>query len=377
MSGRIVVFGATGYTGRLASEALVRRGAKPVLAARTKEKVEALAAELGELESAVADVSKPDSVRALLEKGDVLLSTVGPFVRWGGPAADAAVDAGAHYLDSTGEPAFIRRIFEEYGPRAERAGCGMLTAFGYDYVPGNLAGALALREAGEAAVRVDVAYSTSGRPSEPIEGSRLAKMAAGMGGASGGTLSSAVGVFAEPSFGFRGGRLVTERGAKRVGSVSGLEGISVGGSEHFALPRLAPGLLEVNAYLGWFGPLNRVMQAMSVVNSGVLAVPGGKRVFEKLAERVPGSTGGPSAEARAQTGSRVTAAAYDAAGQPLSSVRLEGVNGYTFTGEILAWGAMSAAAGGLQGVGALGPADGYGLDSLVEGVEGAGLRVVT
>ncbi len=374
MAGRIVVFGATGYTGGLVSEALVKRGAKPLLAARTREKVEALAAEHG-LESAVADIADPKSVRALVGKGDVLLSTVGPFVRWGGPAADAAVDAGAHYLDSTGEPAFIRRIFEEYGPRAADAGCGMLTAFGYDYVPGNLAGALALREAGDGAVRVDVAYSTSGRPSEPVEGSRLAKMAGGMGGASGGTLSSAVGVFAEPSFGFRGGRLVTERGAKRVGKVVGLEGISVGGSEHFALPRLAPGLREVNAYLGWFGPFSRVMQAMSVVNTGVLALPGGKLMFEKMAERVPGSTGGPSEKARSQTGSRVAATAYDAGGKALSTVELAGVNGYTFTGEILAWGAMTAAAGGLEGVGALGPADGFGIDTLRDGAESAGLRV--
>jgi short subunit dehydrogenase-like uncharacterized protein len=375
MSGRIVVFGATGYTGRLASEALVRRGAKPVLAARSKDRVEAMAIELGGLESAVADVGQAASVRALVEAGDVLLSTVGPFVRWGDPAAEAAVEAGAHYVDSTGEPAFIRRIFEEYGPRAAAAGCGMLTAFGYDYVPGNLAGGLALRQAGERAARVDVAYSTTGKPSEPIEGSRLAKLAGGMGGASGGTLSSALGVFAEPSFSFRDGRIVTERGAKRVGSVAGLQGISVGGSEHFALPRLAPAVREVNAYLGWFGPFSRVVQATAVLNAGLLSIPGGKRLLTGMAERVPGSTGGPSAEARAQTGSRVAATAYDAGGAELSTVTLEGVNGYTFTGESLAWAAMTAAAGGLQGAGALGPVDGFGLDPLVEGVESAGLRV--
>lgn len=375
MNGRIVVFGATGYTGRLASEALVRRGAKPVLAARSKDRVEAMASELGGLESAVADIGQSASVRALVEAGDVLLSTVGPFVRWGDPAAEAAVDAGAHYVDSTGEPAFIRRIFEAYGPRADAAGCGLLTAFGYDYVPGNLAGGLALRQAGEKAARVDVAYSTTGKPSGPIEGSRLAKLAGGMGGASGGTLSSALGVFAEPSFSFRDGRIVTERGAKRVGSVSDLQGISVGGSEHFALPRLAPALREVNAYLGWFGPLSRVVQATAVLNAGLLSVPGGKRLLTGMAERVPGSTGGPSAEARAQTGSRVAATAYDASGAELSTVTLEGVNGYTFTGEILAWAAMTAAAGGLQGAGALGPVDGFGLDPLVEGVESAGLRV--
>ena len=375
MPSRIVVFGATGYTGRATAEALVARGAKPVVAGRTRAKVEALAAELGGLESAVADVADPASVRALVEPGDVLVTTVGPFVRWGDAAAEAAVDAGAHYLDSTGEPAFIRRIFESYGSRAAQKDVGMLTALGYDWVPGNLAGALALREAGDAAVRVDIAYSTTGKPAQPIEGSRLAKMAGGMGGASGGTLSSAVGVFAEPSFAYRDGRIVTERGAKHVGGVGGLQGISVGGSEHFALPRVAPGVREVNVYLGWFGRFSRLVQASAVLNAGTLALPGGKRLIAGMAARIPGSTGGPSAEARAQTGSRINAAAYDAEGNELAAVELRGVNGYTFTFEMLAWGAMAAADGGLQGVGALGPADGFGVDRLREGVESAGLRV--
>ena len=48
----------------------------------------------------------------------MLVSTVGPFLRWGTPAIGAAIDAGAVYIDSTGEPAFIRRVFEHYGPRA-------------------------------------------------------------------------------------------------------------------------------------------------------------------------------------------------------------------------------------------------------------------
>ena len=52
---------------------------------------------------------------------------------------EAAVDAGAVYLDSAGEPPFIRQVFEEFGPRAEHTGAVLLTAFGYDYVPGNLA----------------------------------------------------------------------------------------------------------------------------------------------------------------------------------------------------------------------------------------------
>src|SRR5439155_8892214 len=82
MAGRIVVFGATGYTGRLTSEALVARGARPVLAGRSRERLETLARDLGgSPDTVVADVARPDTLRALVERGDVLVSTVGPFRR--------------------------------------------------------------------------------------------------------------------------------------------------------------------------------------------------------------------------------------------------------------------------------------------------------
>ena len=112
--------------------------------------LEAMAAELGGLETAVADVADPASVRALVERGDVLVTTVGPFARWGAPPAEAASAAGAHYIDSTGEPAFIREVFERYGAVAERSGSAMLTAFGYDWVPGNLAGGIGAGAGGRA-----------------------------------------------------------------------------------------------------------------------------------------------------------------------------------------------------------------------------------
>ena len=140
MAGRIVVFGATGYTGGLAARALVDAGAQPVLAGRDAGRLSRLAAGLGGLDIAVADVARPTSVRALVERGDVLVTTVGPYLRFGGPALEAALDAGAHYFDATGEGPFIRGVFEEYGPRAEQAECALLPAFGYDFVPGNLAG---------------------------------------------------------------------------------------------------------------------------------------------------------------------------------------------------------------------------------------------
>jgi short subunit dehydrogenase-like uncharacterized protein len=364
VAGRIVLFGATGYTGELAAEAMVERGLRPVLAARSQEKLDALAQRLGGLETVVADVTDPPSVRALVEKGDMLVTTVGPFVRWGGPAAAAATRAGAHYIDSTGEPPFIREVFERYGLVAEEAGCGMLTAFGYDWVPGNLAGGLALARAGESAVRIDVGYFVTGK--------------ADAGSMSGGTRASLVGVIAAPSFAFRKGRVRTERGAKdvrsfRVGDRE-LPGVSVGSSEHFTLPRVAPQLREVNAYLGWFGPASRAMQVMSAGTSAMMKLPGIEALWRAAGEKlVKGSTGGPDEAARSGSGSYIVAIAYDDAGHQLSEVHLTGVSGYTFTGRILAWGAERAAAGDLQGTGALGPVDGFGLEVLTDGCAQAGI----
>jgi short subunit dehydrogenase-like uncharacterized protein len=369
VEGRIVLFGATGYTGELTARALVARGATPVLAGRDAGRLRALAGELGGLETRVADAGAPETLDGLVERGDVLVSTVGPFRRLGEPAVRAAVAAGAHYLDSTGEIAFIRRVFEEHGPAAGRAGCGLLTAFGYDWVPGNLAGALALREAGGAAARVDIGYFVTGAGAAP----------------SGGTRASAAGVLLGPSVAWRGGRLVSEPVARRVRAFEitdrsinkRWDAFSVGGSEHLALPRIAPHLRDVDVYLGWFGPFTRPLQVLSRVTAPFLRRAVARRALDAIVRRTaPGSTGGPDAEARARSGSFVVAEARDQAGNGLSTVRLAGPNPYDVTADLLAWGAIAASAGQLHGTGALGPVDGFGLDALQRGCADAGLARV-
>jgi short subunit dehydrogenase-like uncharacterized protein len=364
MPGRIVLFGATGYTGRLTATALVERHARPVLAGRDAARLQALADELGGgLETAAADVARPETVRALVAEGDVLLSTVGPFARFGAPAVEAAIDGKAAYIDSTGEPAFIRRVFEEWGPRAAVAGIPLLTAMGYDWVPGNLASSMALSEAGDRATKAEIGYFNTG--------------AGGRDWMSGGTAASTAGALLEPVFAFRGGHIVSERAAQRVQAfdVSGRErtAVSVGSSEHFALPLTNPGLREVDAYLGWFGPLSRPMQAASLLTSGMARVPGFKQGADALVTRfVKGSTGGPDAEQRARSGSLIVGRARDAADHVLAEVVLEGVNGYDFTGAILAWAALQALAGGVDGTGAVGP-QAFGLEALEKGCAEAGI----
>lgn len=365
MSGRIVLLGATGHTGVLTAEQLVAQGARPVLAGRRRAPLEELAGRLGGLEVAVADVERPETLRGLVGPGDVLITTVGPFARFGDPAVQAAVEGGAIYLDSTGESASIRRVFEHFGGPAARSGASLIPAFGYDYVPGNLAAAQALDEAGSAAVRVDVGYF-------------MYPGAFPLGKMSGGTRASLAIALLDPSYAFRHGRLVTERGGKQLRRFE-IDGrtrpaISFGTSEPLALPRTHPQLRDVNTYLGWFGGMSRVMQVAGLANEPVLAIPGAREALKRLAAKlVRGSTGGPPATTPDQTPSRFVAIAYDEHGLPLASRRFRGPDGYAFTCRLLAAGAIHAADHGVDGTGAMGPVEAFGGERLAQLCEAAGL----
>ena len=360
MASRIVIFGATGFTGRLVAERLAAQGASPVLAGRSEESLRALAEPLG-LEWRTADAMRQNSVFALLEPGDVLVSLVGPFVKWGEPALRAAIAAKGVYIDSTGEPPFIRRVFEDFRPPAERAGAALLPAMGYDFVPGALAAALALEEAGPDALRVDVGYYAFGA------------------GISSGTRRSAVGIMFEDGFAFRGGRVQPARLAERVRSFRAKgkdrDAISIGGAEHYTLPAVHPTLLEVNVYLGWFGALARPLQAGSLAGSVALRVPGVRGALKAAGDRLVEVGGGPDQPAGGI--SWAVAEAYDAAGERLAEVHLSGSEPYALTAGILAWAARRAAAQGVGGTGALGPVEAFGLRELEAGCREAGLERVS
>lgn len=360
MSARILLFGATGYTGDLTARSLVSRGASPVLVARNAERVAGLATELGGLESRVADVDDPSSVIDLVEPGDVLVSTVGPFLRFGEPAVRAAAEKGAHYLDSTGEGPFMREVFERWGPVAAGTGAGLLTAFGFDYVPGNLAAGLVLAEAGPDAVAVDVAYFPQGFKT------------------SGGTNASIAGMMLEDGFAFTDGALRTERAGRRVRrfDVAGrsMSAVSLPGSEHLGLPAAFPQLRDVGVYLGLPPAAARTMSASTALSTPLRKSAPLRALGAKAAAKlVKGSTGGPTAEQRARSTHTMVAEARAADGSVLGRVTMTGPDPYDFTGDILAWGAITAAEQGLAGKGALGPIGGYGLDLLAEGCAMAGL----
>jgi short subunit dehydrogenase-like uncharacterized protein len=366
-----VLYGATGYTGGLTARAMVASGSRPVLAGRHQGRLTALAEQLSragdgiKLETAVAGSEAPGPLRELIGVGDVLVSTAGPFLKVGRSAVEAAVDAGAVYLDSTGEPPFIRQVFQEFGPRAEHTGAVLLTAFGYDYVPGNLAGALALQAAGPAATRVRVGYFARGNTRKAT---------------SAGTRASVAGVLLEPGYSFRSGRLVTERTAAHVASfeVDGgrRQAFSIGSSEHFALPRLrrrgagtgddgvpagAP-LTDVGVYVGWFSAATGLVHYASVLAAPLEHLPGVRTVLDQRTRRIQRSRATPGAGGTIR--SDVVAVAADARGRRLATVHLTGGDPYSFTASVLAWAAGRAAAQGVQPVGALGPAEAFGVTSL-------------
>jgi short subunit dehydrogenase-like uncharacterized protein len=302
----------------------------------------------------------PAAVRALLEPGDVLVTTVGPFLQLGEPALAAAVEAGAVYLDSTGEPPFVRRVFEQSGPRAVRA--TLVPAFGMDYVPGNLAGALALREAGERAHRLDVGYSLQGTRGQAF---------------SRGTLVSSMGVLFEPGFAFTAGRLTTQTPGRRTWRFDAAgrtrQGLSIGGSEHLALPALAPSLREVGVFLDWLGPATGPAHLLSPFTGLAARVPGASRAAQRLAAAVGRRVAEGPSTGNAEARSIAVAEVRDRAGALVSRVELAGPEPYGFTGAMLAWGAATAARDGVRTTGAAGPVQAFGLEALTAGAAEAGL----
>ncbi|MDQ4084377.1 MAG: saccharopine dehydrogenase NADP-binding domain-containing protein [Actinomycetota bacterium] len=369
MSRRIIVWGATGYTGGLVAGQLAEAHVPGVvLAGRSGRRLDELAARLpGEQEVAVADSERPATVRALVKGDDVVVATVGPFSRHGWTAAQVCADVGGTYLDSTGEPPFIRRVADELGPLATERGAVLAPAFGYDFVPGQLAAVHALRRA-PTATGIRVGYFTGG------------------GGAgrwtSGGTEASIASVVAEPSYAWRRGRLTTERAAARVHAFPAtggeLTGISVGGAEHLFLPRTFGQLRDVDVYLGWAGRRSRLVQAGSAVTSLLTRVPGTTTAIDRATSRfVRGSTGGPSEADRAKVCTRVIAHAVADDGAVLARCELRGPNPYDLTAALLQRTARRLRDGEIKPApGVLGPAELLGVDGFLALGDEVGLRLV-
>jgi short subunit dehydrogenase-like uncharacterized protein len=138
----IVLFGATGFTGALTAEYLVRHapaGLRWALAGRNRAKLEALAQRLGvDVALLHADVTDEAALRSVAESTRVVITTVGPYVAYGEPLVAACAAAGTDYVDLTGEPEFVDNMYCRYDAEAQRTGARIVHACGFDSIPHDL-----------------------------------------------------------------------------------------------------------------------------------------------------------------------------------------------------------------------------------------------
>ncbi len=149
----IVVWGATGFTGRLIAEYLARNASPDVrwaLGGRSREKLEGIARDLPSgralrPELVVADAANAEQMNALAARSRVVCSAVGPFARYGMPLVLACAENGTDYCDTTGEVHFMRRSIDAADARAKATGARIVHAVGFDSIPSDL-GVLLLAE---------------------------------------------------------------------------------------------------------------------------------------------------------------------------------------------------------------------------------------
>ncbi len=135
----LIVFGATGFTGRLVADYL-RGAAEPgpvrwAIAGRSRDKLEALA--LG-VPIVVGDALDPGAMRELAGRTRVVCTTAGPFARYGSELVAACAEAGTHYCDLTGEVPWMRRMIDAHHARARATGARIVHACGFDSIPSDL-----------------------------------------------------------------------------------------------------------------------------------------------------------------------------------------------------------------------------------------------
>lgn len=176
----IVVYGATGFTGKLVAEYLTLRGIKGwAMAGRSEAKLKEVRDEIGapkDIPLLIADAEKTDSLKALCERTKVILTTVGPYQLYGSDLVAACANSGTDYLDLNGEPAWARQMIDAHLEAAKKSGARIVLSSGFDSIPSDLGVWFLQQEA----------IKKFGKPAPRVKG-RVREM---RGAASGGTMAS-------------------------------------------------------------------------------------------------------------------------------------------------------------------------------------------
>lgn len=349
----IVLFGATGYTGRLTAASLHRRGADFAIAGRDPEKLKALAAQVGSPEVHVVDASDVQGLVEALQGSRCLLTCVGPFVRYGRTAVEAAIRAKVNYLDSTGEGSFIDHLLADYDEQARSAGVALAPAMGFDEVPGDLACALAAEGLERPTITVTYALPRT---------------------ASVGTVRSALGIADSD------GPFVVEGEQRRI-RAGELErwaplpdplGPKKTVSFPLALLRLAPLHLDAASFGTYVstGHAERLGLRYGRPALKLLQTTTGRAVVERVLSRLPE---GPTEEQRAR--GRWTVLAEARSGDKWRNVVMTGTDVYGLTAETLAAGAIELASNASHDSGVIAPTQVIPAAALRRELEATGVKI--
>ena len=164
----LIVYGATGYTGRLIAEYLAtsyRGDDAPswAIAGRSTDKLQKVRADIGapdDLPLVKADAAEPARLRSMCARAAVIITTVGPYQLHGPELVAACAATGTAYVDLCGEPAWMRRMIDAHHEEAKRTGARIVFSCGFDSIPFDL-GVLTLQEKAREKIRTPGAAGQS------------------------------------------------------------------------------------------------------------------------------------------------------------------------------------------------------------------------
>ena len=338
----LLIYGSTGYTGRLIVAEALARGLRPTLAARDGDAVRTQAESLG-LPWRAARIDDPTALDEALSGVSVVLHCAGPFARTWRAMSDACLRRGAHYLDITGEIA----VFEGLAGRdaeARAAGIMLLPGVGFDVVPSDCLAAHLARLVPNA--------------------QRLALAFRALGGASRGTLATMVENLGSPGAVRRDGKIVPVPPAWRTRRIDFGDGrlrdattIAWG---DVSTAFYSTGIPNIEVYISMRPALRRALTASrwmsAVLRSGV--------VRRTLAARVRRGSAGPSAAERERGVSLLWGEVVASNGQR-AEARLRGPNGYVLTAQTAVHLAMKVLVGEAR-AGFQTPTRAFGADVILE-----------
>lgn len=337
----LLIYGANGYSGRLILAEALARGHRPVIAGRSEGAVRALAAEHG-LEARIADLADAAALQEALRGVRVVLHCAGPFAHTSDAMVAACLEAGAHYLDITGEIAVFERVAARDAPARER-GITLLPGVGFDVVPTDCL-ALHLKERLPSATTLTLAIVGGTAPS------RGTAMTMAENAGAGGAVR-------------RGGRITRVPAAWRTRRIPFADRqrlcVTIPWGD-IATAWRSTAIPDITVFAATSARGVRLLRLTRLVGP-LLATRPMQRLLKRSVRRRPA---GPSAERRATASSQFWGEVTDGAGRS-ARARMSGPDGYTLTARTAVRAAERVLAGGVA-TGFQTPATAFGARFILE-----------